>query len=220
MPAWSFHIKLANEISNTLALNKEEENLFILANLIPDIKSGFLIPMDNPISSKFSHYYIYKDELSLPDLQKYKDRYLDKNDIISTGIYCHILLDYYLNNLLKEHYFIYNSENIIIGMKTLDGVFYGDRESCIKFKHKNFNLIAKYLDIENKFTFPKKNIDIKTDNGVYTITPSDIELTEKWIYENYKSQIPTFPKNELFTEESLNKFFDDSKKFVLRHIKS
>ena len=105
-------------------------------------------------------------------------------------------------------------------MKTLDGVFYGDRESCIKFKHKNFNLIAKYLDIKNKFTFPKKNIDIKTDNGVYTITPSDIELTEKWIYENYKSQIPTFPKNELFTEESLNKFFDDSKKFVLRHIKS
>ena len=203
MPAWSFHIKLATEISNTLALNKEEENLFILANLIPDIKSGFLIPMDNPISSKFSHYYIWA-----------------KNDIISTGIYCHILLDYYLNNLLKEHYFIYNSENIIIGMKTLDGVFYGDRESCIKFKHKNFNLIAKYLDIENKFTFPKKNIDIKTDNGVYTITPSDIELTEKWIYENYKSQIPTFPKNELFTEESLNKFFDDSKKFVLRHIKS
>ena len=57
MPAWSFHIKLATEISNTLALNKEEENLFILANLIPDIKSGFLIPMDNPISSKFSHYY-------------------------------------------------------------------------------------------------------------------------------------------------------------------
>ena len=26
MPAWSFHIKLATEISNTLALNKEEEN--------------------------------------------------------------------------------------------------------------------------------------------------------------------------------------------------
>ena len=76
MPAWSFHIKLANEISNTLALNKEEENLFILANLIPDIKSGFLIPMDNPISSKFSHYYIYKDELSL-SCQIYKSIKID-----------------------------------------------------------------------------------------------------------------------------------------------
>ena len=38
MPAWSFHIKLATDISNVLKLNKEEENLFILANLIPDIK--------------------------------------------------------------------------------------------------------------------------------------------------------------------------------------
>ena len=32
MPAWSFHIKLATDVSNVLKLNKEEENLFILAN--------------------------------------------------------------------------------------------------------------------------------------------------------------------------------------------
>ena len=137
MPAWSFHIKLASEVSAVLNLDEQEKNLFILSNLIPDIKSGFLIPMDKPVWSKYSHYYIYKDELSLPDLEKYKNIYWDKNDIISTGVYCHILLDYYLNNLLKEDYFIYNEDNIITGMKTLNGIFYGDRPSCIKFKHKN-----------------------------------------------------------------------------------
>ena len=88
----------------------------------------------------------------------------------------------------KENYFIYNKENIITGMKTLNGVFYGDRESCIKFKHKIFNLIAESLDIQNKFSFPKQNIDVKTDGGIYTITPNDIRLTEEWIFEHYKNQ--------------------------------
>lgn len=64
MPAWSFHIKLASEVSAVLNLDEQEKNLFILSNLIPDIKSGFLIPMDKPVWSKYSHYYIYKDELS------------------------------------------------------------------------------------------------------------------------------------------------------------
>ncbi len=219
MPAWSFHIKLANEISNVLNLDKQQDNLFTLANLIPDIKSGFLIPMDKPIKSSYSHYYIYENELSLPDLNKYKDIYWNKDDIVSTGIYCHLLLDSYLNNLLKEIYFIYDDNNIIKGMKTLNGIFYGDRESCIKFKHKNFNLIAESLGIQYKFCFPKQDINIKIDNGIYTITPKDIELTEKWIFDHYKNPKSEFPKNELLTEEDMNKFFKDSLDFVLKHIK-
>ena len=174
--------------------------------------------MDKPVWSKYSHYYIYKDELSLPNLEKYKNVYWDKNDIISTGVYCHILLDYYLNNLLKEDYFIYNEDNIITGMKTLNGIFYGDRPACIKFKHKNFNLIAEWLGVENKFSFPKQNIDIKTDDGIYTITPRDIELTEQWIFEHYKNPKSEFPQNELITEEGMDKFFKDSREFVLNHI--
>lgn len=217
MPAWSFHIKLATDISNVLNLN-EEENIFILANLIPDIKSGYLIPMKDTVESRFSHYYIYENELSLPDLEKYEKVYWNKDDIVSTGIYCHLLLDYYLNGLLKNDYFIYNDKNIIIGMKTINGVFNGTKEDCIKFKHKNFNIIANSLGIKNKFTFPKKDITIKTDNGNYTITPKDIEATEKWIFDNYKDQIKEFPQNELLTEEELNDFFNDSLNFVLKHI--
>lgn len=220
MPAWSFHIKLGNEISDILNLNSQEKNLFILSNLIPDIKSGFLIPMEKPVWSKYSHYYIFKNQLSLPDLDRYKNIYWNKNDIVSTGIYCHILLDYYLNNLLKEKYFIYDKNNSIIGMKTLHGIFLGDQASCIKLKHKNFNLIATALGIENKFSFPKQNIDIKTDGGIYTITPKDIKLTEKWIFNHYKNKKIYFPENELITEENLDKFFIDSRRFVLEHIQS
>ena len=120
---------------------------------------------------------------------------------------------------IKEDYFIYNEDNIITGMKTLNGIFYGDRPSCIKFKHKNFNLIAQWLGVENKFSFPKQNIDIKTDDGIYTITPRDIELTEQWIFEHYKNPKSEFPQNELITEKGIDKFFKDSKEFVLNHIK-
>lgn len=218
MPAWSFHIKLATDISNVLKLNEEEENLFILANLIPDIKSGYLIPMKDTVESRFSHYYIYENELCLPDLEKYRKVYWNKDDIVSTGIYCHLLLDYYLNGMLKNDYFIYNDKNIITGMKTVNGVFNGTKEDCIKFKHKNFNIIAKSLGVKSKFIFPKEDITIKTDDGNYTIMPKDIEATEKWIFDNYKDQINEFPQNELLTEEELDTFFKDSSDFVLKHI--
>ncbi len=91
-------------------------------------------------------------------------------------------------------------------------------DHCIKFKHKNFNLIAQWLGVENKFSFPKQNIDIKTDYGIYTITPRDIELTEQWIFEHYKNPKSEFPQNELITEEGMDKFFKDSREFVLNHI--
>ena len=193
------------------------EGLNSLKNIIPEIK---YMETGIDINPKNAYDAILISEFeTMEDLEKYKNIYWDKNDIISTGVYCHILLDYYLNNLLKEDYFIYNEDNIITGMKTLNGIFYGDRPSCIKFKHKNFNLIAQWLGVENKFSFPKQNIDIKTDDGIYTITPRDIELTELWIFEHNKNPKSEFPQNELITEKGIDKFFKDSKEFVLNHIK-
>ena len=218
MPAWSFHIKLATDISNTLNLNSDDENLFILANLIPDIKSGFLLPVKDVVLSQYSHYYIYENELSLPDLKKYKEKYWNKNDIVSTGVYCHLLLDYYLNNLLKEDYFIFNENNNIIAMKSLNGIFYGNKDECIKFKHKNFNLIAKSLNVKSEFSFPKRNISVETDDGIYIVTPEEIEMTEKWIFDNYKDSVDKFPENELFTEEDMYLFFKNSLDFVLKNM--
>ena len=121
--------------------------------------------------------------------------------------------------MLKNDYFIFDDKNTITGMKTVNGVFNGTKEDCIRFKHKNFNIIAKSLGIKSKFTFPKKDITIKTDAGSYTITPKDIESTEKWIFDNYKDQIDEFPQNELLTEEELGAFFKDSSDFVLKHIR-
>ena len=198
-------------------MKKFLEGLNSLKNIIPEIKymeTGININPKNDYDA-----ILISEFETMEDLEKYKNIYWDKNDIISTGVYCHILLDYYLNNLLKEDYFIYNEDNIITGMKTLNGIFYGDRPSCIKFKHKNFNLIAQWLGVENKFSFPKQNIDIETDDGIYTITPRDIELTEQWIFEHYKNPKSEFPQNELITEKGIDKFFKDSKKFVLNHIK-
>lgn len=218
MPAWSFHIKSATEISNILNLKDDEKDIFILANLIPDIKSGYLIPADKPVSSRYSHHYLYKNDLSLPNIQKYRENYFNKDDIISVGIFCHLLLDYYLNMLLKRKFFIYNEENLIIGIKTLNGVFQKNKEECIKQKHKNFNLIAKSINIKTDFSFPKDELFIPTDDGGYKITSKDIEMTEKWIYDNYKKPLDKFPKNELFTENDLEMFFKDSLKFVLEEL--
>lgn len=56
MPAWSFHIKVANDIAKILGYNDEEKKLFILSNLIPDIKSGYLFPVETVIERKYLHY--------------------------------------------------------------------------------------------------------------------------------------------------------------------
>ena len=100
MPAWSFHIKLASEVSAVLNLDEQEKNLFILSNLIPDIKSGFLIPMDKPVWSKYSHYYIYKDELSLPDLEKYKNTFFQYR----ISLYAQFTKNSFYNHLLLLQY--------------------------------------------------------------------------------------------------------------------
>ena len=118
MPAWSFHIKLATDISNVLKLN-EEDNFIPFStitkkgrNEVLELIKTYLVPMKDTVESRFSHYYIYENELCLPDLEKYRKVYWNKDDIVSTGIYCHLLLDYYLNGMLKNNYFIFDDKNI------------------------------------------------------------------------------------------------------------
>ena len=82
MPAWSFHIKVANDIAKILEYNDEEKKLFILSNLIPDIKSGYLFPVETVIERKYLHYYNLNTDIRLPDLEEYEKKYL-KNDIVS-----------------------------------------------------------------------------------------------------------------------------------------
>ena len=45
------------------------------------------------------------------------------------------------------------------------------------------------------------------------------KTTEQWIFEHYKNPKSEFPQNELITEKGIDKFFKDSKEFVLNHIK-
>ena len=66
------------------------------------------------------------------------------------------------------------------------------------------------------------NIKIKIDstiqNGSYIITEKDIELTEDWLSNNYKNTQLEFPKNELFTEENIDKLFINAEEFILKKL--
>lgn len=113
MPALSFHIKVANDIAKILELTDEEKNLFILSNLIPDIKSGYLFSVETTIEPKYSHYYNLNTDIRLPDLEKYEKKYL-KNDIVSIKykrriqkfcILLKILLTTLYNNTMSLIYF-------------------------------------------------------------------------------------------------------------------
>lgn len=70
--------------------------------------------------------------------------------------------------------------------------------------------------------FQKNNMKIKIDstveNGLYIITEKDIELTEDWLSNNYKNTQLEFPKNELFTEEDIDKFFINAEEFILKKL--
>lgn len=221
MPAWSFHIKVANDIAKILELTDEEKNLFILSNLIPDIKSGYLFSVETTIEPKYSHYYNLNTDIRLPDLEKYEKKYL-KNDIVSIGIYCHICFDYYLNKLMNDKYFIFDKNGKISGIRTLNNIKYGNREYCLKIKHENLRKIAKWINVKTEYNFPKNNIKIKIDstiqNGSYIITEKDIELTEDWLSNNYKNTQLDFSKNELFTEENIDKFFINAEEFIFKKL--
>ena len=64
----------------------------------------------------------------------------------------------------------------------------------------------------------KIKIDSTVENGLYIITEKDIELTEDWLSNNYKNTQLEFPKNELFTEEDIDKFFINAEEFILKKL--
>ena len=104
----------------------------------------------------------------------------------------------------------------------MNKIKYGNRAYCLKIKHENLSKIAKWINVENEYNFPKNNMKIKIDstveNGLYIITEKDIELTEDWLSNNYKNTQLEFPKNELFTEADIDKFFINAEEFIFKKL--
>lgn len=117
---------------------------------------------------------------------------------------------------------IFDKNGKISGIRTLNSIKYGNREYCLKIKRENLSKIAKWINIRNEYICPKNNIKIKIDstiqNGSYIITEKDIELTEDWLSNNYKNTQLEFPKNELFTEENIDKLFINAEEFILKKL--
>ena len=61
-------------------------------------------------------------------------------------------------------------------------------------------------------------VNINAHQTIYIVTPEEIEMTEKWIFDNYKDSVDKFPENELFTEEDMYLFFKNSLDFVLKNM--
>lgn len=215
MPTWGFHIKTANKIAEKMKLKEKEKELFILANLIPDIKSGYLFETDARIPVEESHFHM-EGYYSIPDIEKYREKYWKKGDLILTGIYCHLLLDYYMNMKMNTEYFVYDEKSEVNGIKTVNGIVYGTKKECNQFKHDSLHAIANSFDIKTDYNFRKRPLLFKTDVKSYTITIADIFNAEMWLRKKLKEN--KGKENVLFTDNEVGEFLDGAVEFILQHI--
>ena len=55
MPSWAIHLKVAKELAKDMP--QEEEQRFLLGNLLPDVNVGYLInPISKQIPYSITHY--------------------------------------------------------------------------------------------------------------------------------------------------------------------
>ena len=118
MPSWKIHVKIGNEISKYLKVNKKN---FMIGNLLPDQDKYNIPTISKNVPRNLTHFIFLKDYrigINLPDYekmyQKYKDDFkpidelrLNKKDIYTVRKYLDLphcrIVDDSLYQILNEN---------------------------------------------------------------------------------------------------------------------
>lgn len=108
MPNWKLHLEVGKRLSNKLKLNKEQEELFMIGNILPDINNGYLVRgVSKVISHTITHYVREDFNNHLNFYEKNKDKF---NNYLVLGYFSHLYTDYIWNDDYYSN--LYNDEKL------------------------------------------------------------------------------------------------------------
>lgn len=95
MPNWKIHLELAKRIGKKIKYNKEEMQLFMLGNILPDINNGYIV---KDISTIIGHDVThYREEKISTYMYFYNTHKKDIKNPIICGYLVHLYTDYLFN---------------------------------------------------------------------------------------------------------------------------
>lgn len=219
MPSFIVHSIAGREISKYLSLNKEEENLFFLGNLLPDAVN---VDRNNNLSDnetrhviqsqkRITHFRTSTDRvLQVPDLDYFLSKYKDyvSKDIVVFGYFFHLYTDYYyfskflpkmLTFLDKDYNEVFlRSENVYIKINKTNDIL----EKPLFWSKKNPNGIYGDYNRLNNYLVKKYNFSFDYDNY--------FEVFNSNKFNNIIIEANTDCMNKLLVE--LNNFYIESLK--------
>lgn len=224
MPSWITHLVTAKKIKQ-----KDEENEFIFANIMPDILEGYHVQEVSKIVRDYQTHYpkkqvIHGITIPVPDIETFQEHYQRKlqNPIIK-GYYCHLLTDYYWNTYTYENYFEnYQKEENLVKIKLNKGEEILKWDEAVRIKQRDFKNFTNYLKDKEKITIPYYDQKIKE----YSKDLIEFEFTDKDIKNaifSIQAMLVTKEKEEkeylLFTKEELVQKLEESVVFIEEKLK-
>lgn len=230
MPSWGIHLLIAKKVNTKLHYNS---NTFYYANLLPDVNKKY------NITRKETHYYNDKiicegcPKETLPDINSFIEDYKEHLDSeLIVGYYCHLLADYYYNNIIAPKCYLQDKDNNIIGLIYKDGKkkIYNEKKLgkiLANKKHHDLELYAKYLFKENKVDVPIEDDEIYKDLNLLKnqfVLPENAKERIEYLSNDFNkfNKIKFFERIgglKLFYKEELDKVLDDCVSFIIEKLK-
>lgn len=225
MPSWIVHLATANEIIKEIKI--ENENSFLIGNLIPDAERYVIKDFSIYVPYKVSHYseiqIIDGNKEELPNVKKFIENYKNylENSMV-LGYLTHILTDYYWNKTTYLRYTIRDKEGNCVGIKLNNGneIECGISERS-KIKHNDFAIFKNNIIEKGNYTIPKYENRLLQDLKTIKEIPFNKEDLNKIIkYLNGESYNKKIGQYHLFTQNEINEEYKNSIKFVIEFLKN
>lgn len=220
MPSWAIHLKVAKELAKDMP--QEEEQRFLLGNLLPDVNVGYLI---NPISKQIPYSITHYGKMEtfdgktreFPDYETFIKKYVDSmKDPIVRGYLAHLATDFYWNYQTYIKKGIYKNGKMI-GLEGRKSVIWGESELLRQTKVDNFNSLSYHLYHNHLITIPSFKEELITDTK--KVNEVHIEKVDIEGINQYFKDIPiTLQGNseafKIFSLEEMERGLKENVEFV------
>ena len=230
MATWTMHLAIAKQLEKKINITNKNE--FYFGNIMPDLERWVVPDLNIYVEYKDSHYSVVNNDIKNPiviDLNKFyklNEEELKKHNSLIIGYYCHLIVDYYLNDIINsEKVSIFNEDDDFVGIYLNTGkILKCDKNKRKTFKHREYELFNKYLvdnfEIESPVVNEELFKSVKSLNNIKLLKEDIIKIVNKskdLINPN------TFKKFDydyvMYNEKIMLELFNNSMDYIMKILK-
>lgn len=231
MPSWAIHLAATTKLAKKIKYDKDNKNIFLLGNILPDILNGHVIKnISHIVTHKDAHFekevQICNHKENRYDIQGFYEQYKNQFDNpLIFGYYTHLLTDFYWNDLTYGKHGIFDEEKNLLGLTLNDGQpLYASNEELRRTKTNDFKLFSNYI-YENKLAeIPKYDESMLCySKDVTWLNLQKQDIIEALNYLDGVSSLKTkidIEENEyrVFSEEEMKEHLEKCVNFIEKKI--